>query len=150
MPVAGRLRRFPRGIGRPPAQMPLMQESNTNRMRRRLTGSSRRRISFGGLFSLSVSSFQMMQARLASGFKGKLSQDLVGRTVSLGDEGAASRREAAPAATRARPIAPGRVANLVSKPRWISGFCCCFGVLYVGEVSGESCPLLLLMGKNSF
>jgi hypothetical protein len=60
------------------------------------------------------------------------------------------RREAALGATRARPIAPGRVANLVSKLRWISGFCCCFSVLYAGEVSGESCPLLLLMGKNSF
>jgi hypothetical protein len=91
----------------------------------------------------------MMRAGPASGFKGKLSVGL-GGTVRVGDEGAASRREAAPAATRARPIAPGRVASVASKSRWISGFCCCFGVLYVGEVSGESCPLLLLMGKNSF
>jgi|ERR1700730_1994878 len=42
-------------------------------------------------------------------------------------------------ATRVRPIAGDRVANVVSRLRWISGFCCCFGVPYVGEVSGESC-----------
>jgi hypothetical protein len=70
--------------------------------------------------------------------------------VSVGDEVAASRREAAPGATRVRPIARSRVAKVVSKFRRITEIYCCFGGLYGGEVSGESCPLLLLMGKNLF
>jgi hypothetical protein len=46
--AAGRSRRFPKGIGHSPAQMPLMQDQ--------------RRISFGRLSSLPASSFQMMRA----------------------------------------------------------------------------------------
>jgi hypothetical protein len=33
---------------------------------------------------------------------------------------------------------------------WVSEICCCFGVLYLGEVSSETCPLLILMGENLF
>src|SRR3989442_1508072 len=119
MPVGGRLRRFPKGIGRPPAQMLLLQESETNRMRRRLTGASGGPISFERLFSLTVNSFQMMRARHASGLEGKLSPDLVGRySRRRGGGVTASRREAAPGATRVRPIVGGRVPNVVSKFRW--------------------------------
>src|SRR6266480_5397078 len=149
MPVGGRLRRFPKGIGRPPAQMPQMQESETNRMRRRLTGASGKRISFERLFSLTVNSFQMRRARHATGLEGKLSPALVGRTVGVvGEELRLAAEKLPPGATRVRPIVGGRVPNVVSKFRWVSAICCCFGVLYFGEVSSESCALLLLMGKN--
>src|SRR5882762_4025781 len=69
-------------------------------MRRRLTGASGRRISFGRLSSLATSSFQMMRAGARIGIrKGNLSPDLVGRDVERREpkvEVAASRREAAP------------------------------------------------------
>jgi hypothetical protein len=61
-----------------------------------------------------------MRARTASGFKGNLSPDLVERDGKRGEpkvEVAASRREATPGATRVRPIAGGRIANVVSKFR---------------------------------
>src|SRR6267143_3866254 len=69
-------------------------------MRRRLTGASGRRISFGRLSSLATSYFQMMRAGARIGIrKGNLSPDLVGRDVERREpkvEVAASRREAAP------------------------------------------------------
>src|SRR5256885_1812243 len=43
-------------------------------------------MSFERLFSLTVNSFQMMRARLASGLEGKLSPDSVGRCSERGDE----------------------------------------------------------------
>ena len=53
--AAERSRRFPKGIGHSPAQMPLMQDQG--------------RISFGRLSSLPASSFQMMRAGHASDSK---------------------------------------------------------------------------------
>jgi hypothetical protein len=53
-------------------------------MRWRLTGASGIRTSFGKRPSLKVSSFQVMRAGPASGFKGNFSQDLVGRDSERG------------------------------------------------------------------
>jgi hypothetical protein len=76
---------FPRGFGHPPAQMPLMQESRTKRMRWRLTGARGIRTSFGKRSSWKVSSFQRMRAGPASGSKANSRRTWLGGTVSVGD-----------------------------------------------------------------
>jgi hypothetical protein len=58
--------------------------------------------------------------------------------------------ESCPWSDTSTPNRPDRIAKVVSKCRWVSEICCCFGVLYLGEVSSESCPLILLMGENLF
>ena len=81
------------------AQMPLMQESETERMRRRLTGASGRRTSSEGFLHCRRVPFRMMRAGHRIGIQGQLSPDLVERDGERREtkvEVAASRREAAP------------------------------------------------------
>jgi hypothetical protein len=97
------------------AQMPLMQESETERMRRRLTGASGRRISSEGFLHCRRAPFRMMRAGHRVGIQGQLSPDLVERDGERREtkvEVAASRREA----PRSYTSTPNR--------RWQSLECC--------------------------
>jgi hypothetical protein len=89
-------------------------------MRRRLTGASGRRISFGRLSSLPASSFQDDASRAPHpDSKATSRRTWLSGTVSVGRRKLKLRRAAAklPSATRLRPIAGGRVSNVVNKFR---------------------------------
>ena len=92
--------------------------SETERKRRRLTGASGRRTSFGRLSSLPASSFQMTRPRPHPDSKATSRRTWLGGTVGVGSRKLKFRRATAklpPGATRVRAIAGGRVLNVVSE-----------------------------------
>ena len=132
------------------AQMPLMQESETERMRRRLTGASGRRTSSEGFLHCRRVPFRMMRAGHRIGIQGQLSPDLVERDGERREtkvEVAASRREA-PLELHEYAQSPVPESRMLSASSDQGQSCCHFPSLLVGEKSSESRLLILLMGKK--